>query len=203
MDIKILQPPINRWNKGWISPGAVGSVGDTHLNVRLKHNHPDAPLRWDDLTAGRKAMKFGSNVQDGQRSSFISGFSSAQQLSYNWELERPLTAKVGYRYQDVRAPDKKSETIMGTTPKYPWKNQVYSVFSAKTTGDSFLPSPGGYPIRDQPRGGLYPVQRAVAGGTQPNPSPYDNIVVSAGASVPENVPEDVVQGSVPSTKGIP
>lgn len=145
MDIKILQPPINRWNKGWISPGAVGSVGDTHLNVRLKHNHPDAPLRWDDLTAGRKAMKFGSNVQDGQRSSFISGFSSAQQLSYNWELERPLTAKVGYRYQDVRAPDKKSETIMGTTPKYPWKNQVYSVFTAKTTGDSFLPSPGGLP----------------------------------------------------------
>jgi len=192
MDIEILQPPINRWNKSWISPGPVGSVGDVLMSVRLKHNCPEAPIRWDPTFSGREEKFYGSNVQDGQKRGFSSAGGPAENMVYNWEVTRPLLTTKGFRYQDVRGPDKSSETIMGPTPKYPWKNQVSQVYKAKSTGNKFLPLPNGYQMKDVPRGGLYPSVVETAAGTRPMrnsfiPQPQ---TLPGGPSVVEPVKEE-------------
>jgi hypothetical protein len=65
--------PMNRWNYDRIQPGAVGSVGDVNMQVRLKHSYPNLPLRFDKQFSGKNEVYLGSNVTDGNHINYDSG----------------------------------------------------------------------------------------------------------------------------------
>lgn len=74
----------------------------------------------------------------------------------------------------MRAPDKLSQPVLGTTPDYTWHNKLATVYEAKRTGDKFLPLPHGYNLAPgaSARGGAYPRVTDIELGTPVN-EPYD------------------------------
>jgi len=135
-----------------ISPGLVGSVGDVLASVRLKQSTPALPMRFDPAYE----PMYGSNVQDGFSYSFTSGGGPAATEQQVRRFHPPERSVVGTRYQDMRAPDKTLEPIMGSTGRYDWYNRVANVYQAKVTGDMFLPLPGPFEPRSVTRGGQVP-----------------------------------------------
>lgn len=146
---------LDQWNKHYISPGPVGSVGDCLLRVRLKHDCPDAPLRWEK---GSGNILNGTNLQDGMKLNIASKGGPAICLENTWEGGRSFKTKVGWIYQDVRTTDRATMPLIGNTPRYNWNNQVATTFKANVIGEKFLPLPGGYkpPPGTMLRGGNYP-----------------------------------------------
>jgi hypothetical protein len=59
----------------------------------------------------------------------------------------------GWKFQDLREPDKASEPIMAETAQYSWVNKLVSNYNAQRTGNLF-PAPGPYVLQkgDVPRG---------------------------------------------------
>ena len=139
-----------------ISPGIVGSVGDVLGSVRMKQSAPDMPMLYDSDYYGKNEERVGSNVQDGFSYSYTSGGGPARLLDFN--LNRPsMKINHGWRYQDLRAPDKSLGERMGSTGRFDWYNRVANIYEAKRTGELFLPLPGGYQPGDGvPRGGQVP-----------------------------------------------
>lgn len=72
-------------------------------------------------------------------------------------------------YQDLRAPDKLTQPLMGSTPDYSWHNKLATNYEAKRTGDKFLPLPGGYQPSpgELTRGGMYPMTTDLVPGQAP------------------------------------
>lgn len=164
-----ISTPFRYKNKEVLSPGVVGSVGDTLLSVRLKHSAPDLPLRFDTMTVGPKEKRLGSNVQDGDLKSFDSKGGPARTLDSNW-LGRERRLAHGFKYQDLRAPDKRFEPIHMGAPGYEFDNRIATMYDIRRPGDQFLPLPGPYQITpgEVPRGGAAP--RLFA--TESGPAPY-------------------------------
>jgi hypothetical protein len=152
------QEPLNNWLDNYISPGRVGSVGDVHLSVRLKQSMPSLPERHAAWTYGNYEQRLGSNVQDGMLRGYDNSGSMARVIDENWDIQRKFKTSHGWRYQDIRAPDRTIEPYLGATPQYGWLNQVATIYNAKSTGNKFMPAPGGYAPApgDVPRGGLIP-----------------------------------------------
>jgi hypothetical protein len=150
--------PLDRWNNDYIAPGNVGSVGDVHMQPRLKHSNPDMPLRWERAFAGKNEKRLGSNVQNGTKNSFQSGGGPAKARDTAWEGDRQFKTQVGWRYQDLRAPDVLVEPYVSSLGDYSWRNRIAKVVNAKATGSMFMPLPGGYSLPEGavPRGGLTP-----------------------------------------------
>lgn len=136
----------NHWT---ISPGPVGSVGDANMQVRLKHNTPDAPLRFDKTFSGKNLKYLGSNVQDG---SFGAG-APARAIQRKMGIRNAQKTDVGWRKQDIIPVDTTRQPISAPLGPYTWNNQRAQVFRAKISGQSFLPSPMGYD-KSQARGVL-------------------------------------------------
>lgn len=159
--------PLNRWNYDRIQPGSVGSVGDVNLTPRFKHSYPAAPLRFDPYFSGKNASFLGSNVQNGTQASYDSSGGPAYTVDSNWGGRKSFKTNHGYIYQDLREPDKSSESILGSTPAFSYKHKVASVYEAKRSGEKFLPLPQGYkPSSNQlPRGGTFPHIRDMEPGT--------------------------------------
>lgn len=59
----------------------------------------------------------------------------------------------GWKFQDLREPDKSSEPVMAETAQYSWVNKLVSNYNAQRTGNLF-PAPGPYVMQkgDVPRG---------------------------------------------------
>lgn len=127
----------NHWT---ISPGPVGSVGDVNMQVRLKHNMPDAPLRFDKTLSGKNLRYLGSNVQDG---AYGSG-GSARTIQRKIGIRNAQKTDVGWRKQDVIPVDRTTLPKYAPLGPYTWNNQRAQVFRAKISGNAFLPTPGGY-----------------------------------------------------------
>ena len=127
----------NHWT---ISPGPVGSVGDVNMQVRLKHNMPDAPLRFDKTLSGKNLKYLGSNVQDG---AYGSG-GSARTITRKIGIRNAEKTDIGWRKQDVIPVDRTTLPKYAPLGPYTWNNKRAQVFRAKISGDAFLPTPGGY-----------------------------------------------------------
>lgn len=158
--------PLNRWDDSSIRPGVVGSVGDALVQVRYKHSNPDMPLRFDPSNSHRREPYLGSNVQDGQSISHCDKGGPNFTIDSNWGGRRGFKTSHGWYYQDVRAPDRRVEPIVGATPQYDWHNKIAQTYNARVTGDLFLPLPGEYMLNpgDIPRGGSKPRVTDEVGG---------------------------------------
>lgn len=161
--------PLNRWDHSRIQPGSVGSVGDVNVTPRFKHSMPELPIRFDPYFRGKNAPFLGSNVQNGTQPSYDSGGMPAYTVDSNWGGRRNFKTRHGYIYQDLRAPDKLTQPLLGETPDYSWHNKIAKVYEAKTTGNKFLPLPSGYiPSPGEiTRGGAFPRTRDFEPGTMP------------------------------------
>lgn len=131
--------PLHAFDNDAIRPGPVGSVGDVLGSIRLKHSAPELPIRKQKLP-----KTDGSNVQDGQYKSFTSKGQNARVYDSNWQSGRAFKTSHGWVIDDLRAEDRLHEPFLGNAPQYSWKNKVATVYRARTTGDLFLPLPGGY-----------------------------------------------------------
>jgi len=158
--------PLNRWDNYRIRPGPVGSVGMVNCSPRLKHSFPDAALRWYKEFSGEMESRLGSNITDGTHRGYVNGGGLAKTVDSAWGGRRNTKTQRGWKWQDLRAPDKRHEPSLGSTPHYSWNNKLATVFEAKRTGSLFLPLPGGYgpEMRDIPRGGQVPYVTDVLGG---------------------------------------
>ena len=151
------------------SPGVVGSVGDVLGQVRLKHSAPDLPLRFE--YSPEQVEHHGSNVQNGDMLNY-EGNGYYKINDSNWGGGRDMKTAIGWRHQDLRAPDKRYEPTASFSFSS-FDNLQHKVFEARRTGDKFLPVTNGYAPEagSVPRGGLVPIVNAIAGGDftpQPN-----------------------------------
>lgn len=148
-------------NRCRISPGIVGSVGDSLSGVRLKQSTPDMKMRYDSMFS---SPYNGSNVQDGYSKSFTSrGKGPTVQEG---RLKKKGFQKVyGWQYQDLRPGATTKEPIVGSLGRMDWKNHLATTYRAKMMGDAFLPLPGPYVGRDLPRGGMVPSVQTDSGST--------------------------------------
>ena len=162
--------PINRWNKQSIRPGPVGSVGDVNIQVELRKSTPAMKARFDPKWSKANAKWSGSNVQDGSKRGFTSLGGAARVKALRWRNRRSFKTDVGWIKEDIVPLDRKRETKMGSTGDLGWNIQVANIFKARTTGDSFLPSPGEFKKEASGihRGGLKPRVIATAGSSLPN-----------------------------------
>lgn len=69
----------------------------------------------------------------------------------------------------MRASDKLTEPLLGSTGQYTFQNQVATTYRARSTGMNFLPLPHGYiPSPGEiTRGGAYPFTRDYVPGNAP------------------------------------
>jgi hypothetical protein len=151
--------PLNRWDHHRIQPGPVHSVGDAITGIRLKHSHPDLPLRWDKDYSGEHATLMGDNNTDGNHSGFFNdGLGQPYVKTGHWPVYREFRTPLGYINQDLRPPDKTFEPLLSSTPNLKWDRRVAETYKIYRPGFDFLPLPGGFaPERGQiPRGGSVP-----------------------------------------------
>lgn len=162
---------VGRYNKGrlmsdYMQPGAVGSVGDVLVSVRLHQSTPDMPIRWDSDFQPGKDDFLGSNVQDGQQTSWDTGFGGSRVVESKFNHIAGFRSDRGIVVQDLRAADMMVEPFVSSLGDYTWRNKVAETYQALTTGRNFLPLPGGYAPSpgEISRGGNVPQVMAVAGG---------------------------------------
>ena len=162
---------VGRYNKGRLmtdvmQPGAVGSVGDVLVSVRLAQSTPDMPMRWDPEFRPGKDLFLGSNVQDGQQTSWDTGFGGARVVETPFNYFDGFRTGRGTTVQDLRPADMMVEPFVSSLGDYTWRNKVAETYRALTSGNQFLPLPGGYAPSpgEVARGGNVPTVMQVAGG---------------------------------------
>lgn len=150
----LLEPikfPLNFWNKDYISPGSVGSVGDTISRVRLRQSSIDLPARYERENISAN----GSNVQDGYSTSYSTGGLGSKTVERPLPFRPSFKTNVGWRHQDIVAADRSREIKVASLPQFTWKSGLASVERAKDTL-RFNPLPGGYGPSGLTRGGMNP-----------------------------------------------
>lgn len=178
--------PMNRWDFDSIRPGSVGSVGDVLGQVRLKQSSPDMPFKWDMNSSKLNEPRLGSNVQNGSQPSFQSRGLGAMTLDSNWGGRQTFMTLRGWTHQDISVPDKLVVPVDIAAPSYSWNNRVANVYKARTTGQNFLPLPGGFaPEGGVPRGGAVPEIQDIAGTATETITLAEGSFVTPGASMNE------------------
>lgn len=196
-----IKRPLNLWNKYSIRPGVVGPVGETMLQVRLKQSAPDLNPRYVGWTSGEAEKYLGSNVQDGQSKSYSSFGGGANSYRGRMRYRDSFKTQHGWVHQDIKQVDLTRQPIMQDDPQFSWKSQIASVQRAKTTGELFLPLPGGYEATAQTRGNNTPriVEHSSGLGAAVPPVPIPEI----GAGVPGVVVRREQGGVVRTSVGQP
>jgi len=149
-------PPQNRWADSIMSPGIVGSVGDTLVTPFLKTSTIDLPRRVQGVFAGKKAEPLGSNISDGDIKAFSSGGMVARTYDSRWGGNRSFRDVKGWVIQDLRVPDKMVQPFVSSLGDYSWQNKIARVQGAFQTGSGFAKLPGEYSSNGVPRGGAIP-----------------------------------------------
>lgn len=137
----------SKWMDNYIAPGAVNSVGDVNLQVKLKHSCPDLPLRFSET------FSHGNLVRDGSREIHAPLGTSIRDKRWTGRYKRKIAH--GWLFQNLRPEDCLAETTVAGIPQYSWLNKIATVEGAKVTGEKFLPVPGPYRAGPDavPRGG--------------------------------------------------
>lgn len=138
-------------NEYTFSPGQVHSVGAPITQIRLKHDYPDAPIRWEAGTVGSAAERLGTY---GNNTSHVGRGSPATLLT-----RRPQRlVSNGVFYQDLRIPDRNTIPLYGSMPQYSFSNLVGTIKQAEYIPDRLVALPGGFKPApgDILRGGSYP-----------------------------------------------
>lgn len=176
------QRRLDLWDKSSIRPGPVGSIGDALVTTQLKSSLP-GDFRWSPLTKGKKEMRLGSNVQDGDHPSWDTKSDQPRVIDSFFGGERDsITTSRGMKFQNIVSADMVEEPIMGSLPQYGWRNQKASIYNAGRSGEKFSSLPGGYSQTNPnavPRGGLVP-----SSGNNANAPPN---VEALGARRPPNL----------------
>jgi len=133
--------PLNRWGNDWISPGAVGPVGDVNMTPKLKSSAAYLPERFDKTWSGKRAIPLGSNITDGQQTGYCSGGGPAAVYDQFWGGGRQFRNNIGWRIEDVVQPDVNIEPFLQSDGGCAWKRKVGQVYEGLRTGDKFLPVP--------------------------------------------------------------
>lgn len=197
----------NHWT---ISPGPVGSVGDVNLQVRLKHNTPDAPLRFDSSFSGKNLKYLGSYVQDG---AYGSG-APARTIQRKMGIRNAQKTDIGWRKQDIIPVDRTTLPKYAPLGPYTWNNKRAQVFRAKVTGQAFLPTPGGYDssllqeTRSIARGNQVPRVVLTESGAAPTPSQLNyiaeaNNLARQGGTVVEPTSAGTTPQGIAARRGVP
>lgn len=157
--------PLNRWDHDSIRPGPVGSIGGVNPVPRLKSTFP-GDFRWDEEFHGENEPRHGSNVTDGSFTNYNTGGGPSRVIDSNWGGRRRFETSHGWRYQDIRVPDRRIEPVLGQLPKYSWYNKIATVNNARNTGKLFSIPAGGIMggANGVTRGGMYPRVTDVVGG---------------------------------------
>lgn len=112
-----------------MSPGRVGSIGETSYQIRLKQSAPDLDPRYSKTFNAENIAKR-AKTTDTRANTYITP-------------HQKRTA-IGFFKQDIIPTDNSLIAQMGELGNYQWNNQKAQVLKAKVTGDSFLPPPGVY-----------------------------------------------------------
>lgn len=140
-----------KWANEYISPGVVGSVGDTNLSVRYKQSCPELAMRWSPWTVGKRESKLGSNVQNGFIRSYTSKGRGAE--TYEYDFYNPMKHEYGFTFQDLRPPSKMHMEVMGELPQFSWNNMKSNIRSATLGNPTFQQVPGEFKlVSGVPRG---------------------------------------------------
>lgn len=156
--MEVLRAPLNVWNKDSIRPGAVGSVGETLMTVRLKQSCIELPPRYDTTFSQKDEVYFGANISDGSHAGYTTGGGPAKTIMKPFGYRPGFKTVVGWRHQDIKPTDRSRMTVMGDAGQYSWKSKVAGILQAKKTGNLFSPTPGEYALSKGsiPRGGSSP-----------------------------------------------
>lgn len=162
-DLLIRDPPVNRWNDNYISPGPVGSVGDALTSIQLKTSAPSMPRRWSQTYSPLNDQKRGSNVQDGQWNSFSDGGSGAVLKKQKFTRK----ADVGQVMRDIVPAARSTEPVLAVQKTIGYKAHVAEIVSR--SGDLFPILPGGYSPESGVllRGGQTPMTTIIGGSDVP------------------------------------
>lgn len=131
-------PQLNRWDKGSIRPGPVGSIGDALTAVRIKQTDPDMPVKFDKTFSGSNAPKRGSNVQDGSYASYSDGGFNAEVVT----RKRQKKSNVGTFMQQLSGNDRTFDAVMIPQPRQGFQTQAEAILHRQ--GEKFQILPGGY-----------------------------------------------------------
>lgn len=159
----------NNWT---IRPGPVGSVGEANIQVRLRGNTPDSGIKFVKYSSGDNERKYGSMIQDG-----MSGY-GPRVIDRKFGSRPQQKTSVGWRFQNIIPVDRSSTSVMASLGAYSWDNKRAQVLKAKVTGDKFLPTPGGYSVKNiegLSRGGQVPRVVLSESGAAPLPSINANL----------------------------
>jgi len=157
----------NQWNKDSIRPGVVGSVGDTLGIIKLRTSAPDMDPRYDTIFSPTNEPLRGSNISDGYPRSFTSHGRVAKVVPKRMKINQRFQTDLGWIHEDLQPVDRSRTSIMGSTGNLNWDRQIATIYKAATTGENFLPTPGGYaPEKGKiPRGSQIPRIVAASSGT--------------------------------------
>ena len=166
--VGIIAPKI-RTPEYTMSPGPQGAVGDTNLQLELRHSTPSMSFIYDTIWSGSNASRSGSNVTSGQVLSYISGGGPAILLDGSLGYRNEWKTSHGYTFSDFVPPDTRTANpTQMAIPDYTWRNKIANLEDANTTGRLFRDAPGPVvPTNIVPRGGQYPALVAQAGGRVP------------------------------------
>jgi len=148
------QKPLNQWNNKYISPGPSGPIGCPQVNSRLDQSQPFSPMRFQLP----EIVTYGSNLQDGQHRSFISGGLGPETIDMTWNNPTPRKTLYGTEWTSIQLPDVSIEPELNSTFHYNYANLKANTFNSLSSGKSAGPLPNGFslPSGQIPRGGNYP-----------------------------------------------
>lgn len=142
---------LNTWMNEYIQPGGVCSVGGAQITERYRRSNGEMAQDFREYN-----RDIGSNPQDGENLASTRYETGARinHEAFNNKQKEPW----GWRIQDLKNVDRSTMEMVGHQPQYGWRNTVARVYKAATTGEAFLPLPGGYSQKEgqTPRGGLVP-----------------------------------------------
>lgn len=119
-----------------ISPGKVGSVGDTLMNTRLRQNKPSDEMRFSNETKGKKEQRFGSFIQDGTKPSLHRPKSKPPKVVFGG-MKKPVEKRmVGLSIKDVSPRNVYSTPVEDDVERGPWKYMTNHSFGVKPKGYS-------------------------------------------------------------------
>ena len=136
-------------------------VGATRVRPRVRQSNPDKPPVYMPYWAGNKGNVLGSNLQDGDDTSYGSG-GGQPKLSYGrFTGNRSFKHQYGYRFHSIHP--EMAETPTTASPNsigpYSWRLKQATARQVYTKGNKFfsvIPGPYKLPPGEHPRGGLTP-----------------------------------------------
>ena len=161
--MEYIKAPVNVWDKYSIRPGAVGSVGEANIQVRLRQSAPHMAPRYAEYCSKGNEKYYGSNVSDGYHAGFTSGGGVASVVTRPMPYRQGFKTAVGWVKEDILPTDRSRMAIMGKVGSI-YSEQVAELKQAKTSGEYFLPLPGQFKLGEgqTPRGSQIPRVVAMA-----------------------------------------